>query len=85
MRGAVMKSYEASRAAVRIAAIDAGEYALRRVRGWSVVDGGGVVLGTADDHDPRGRSSMGNEGDCGIVRVDDDDDVPHKTMVLHGG
>jgi hypothetical protein len=46
----------ASRAAARVAAVDAGEFALRRVRGGSVVDGGGVVLGTADDHDPRGRS-----------------------------
>jgi hypothetical protein len=39
MRGAVAKSYEASRAAARVAAVDAGEYTLWRVRGGSVVDG----------------------------------------------
>jgi hypothetical protein len=60
----------------RVAAVNAGEYALRRVRGGSVVDGGGVVMGTADDHDPRGRSGTGDKGGCGIVRVDDDNDVP---------
>jgi hypothetical protein len=76
MSGAVAKSYEASWAAARIAAVDAGEYALRRVRGGSVVDGGGVVLGTADDHCPRGRSGTGDEGGCGVVRVDEDDNVP---------
>jgi hypothetical protein len=85
MRGAVAKSYEASRAAARVAVVNAGEYALRRVRGGSIVDGGSVVLGTADDHDPRGRSDTGDEGGCGDVRVNDDDDVPHETMVLHGG
>ncbi len=36
MRGTVAKSYEASRATARVVAIDAGEYALRRVRGGSV-------------------------------------------------
>ncbi len=39
MRGAVAKSYEASQAATCIAAIDAGEYALRRVQGGSIIDG----------------------------------------------
>jgi hypothetical protein len=86
MRGAVAKSYKASRATARVAAVDAGEYALRRVRGGSVVDGGGVVLGTADDHDPRGRSGTGDEGGCGIVRVeDDDDDVPIVVLQGDGG
>jgi hypothetical protein len=84
MRDAVVKSYKASWAAARIAAVNAGEYALRRVWGRSVVNGGGVVLGTADNHDPRGRSGTGDEGGCGIIRVDNDDNVPHKTMVLHG-
>ncbi len=56
MRGAVAKLYKASRAAARVGVVDAGEYALRRVWGGSVVDGGGVVLGTADNHNPRGRS-----------------------------
>ncbi len=85
MRGAIAKSYKASRAAARVVAIIAGEYALRRVRGGSIVDDGSVVLGTADDLNPRGRSGMGNKGGCGIVWVDNDDDVPHETMVLHGG
>ncbi len=80
-----MKSYEASWAAVHIAAINAGEYALRRVRGGSVVNGSGMVLGMADNHNPCGRSGTGNEGGCGVVWVDDDNNVPHKTMVLHGG
>jgi hypothetical protein len=39
MRGAVAKFYEASRAAAHVAAVDAGEYALQRVRGGSDVDG----------------------------------------------
>jgi hypothetical protein len=85
MRGAVAKLYEASQAAARVAAVNTREYALQRVRGWSVIEGGGMVLGTADNHDPCGRSGMGDKGGCGIVRVDDDDDTPHKTMVLHGG
>ncbi len=80
-----MKPYKASQAAARIAAVNAGEYALRRVRGGSVVDGGGVVLGMADNHDPRGRSGMGNKGGCCVVWVDGDDNIPHETMVLHGG
>ena len=74
MRGAVAKSYEASRAAVRVSAVDAGEYALRKVRGGTVVDGGGVVLGAADDHrdDPR-RSERGDDEGGGVARVADDD------------
>ncbi len=84
MRGAIAKLYEVSRAAVHTA-IDVGEYALLRVRGGSVVDGGGVVLGTADDDNPHRRSSTGDEGGCGVVRVNDNDNVPHETMVLHGG
>ncbi len=84
MRGAVAKLYEASRATARVTAVNAGEYALWRVQDGSVVDGGGVVLGTADNHDPCGRSGTGNEGGCGIVQVDNDNDVPHETMVLHG-
>ncbi len=55
MRGAVAKLYKASQAAARVAAINAGEYALRRVRGGSVVNGSGVVLGMADDHDTGQR------------------------------
>ena len=69
MRGAVAKTYEASRAAARVSAVDAGGYALRRVRGGSVVDGDGVVLGTADDHDPRTKTEVGVGGD--VVAVDD--------------
>ncbi len=85
MRGAVAKSYKVSWAAAPVAAINAGEYALRRVWGGSVIEGSGVVLGMVDDHDPRGRSGTGNEGGCGVVPVDDNNDAPHKTMVLHGG
>ncbi len=85
MRGAVTKLYKASRAAACVAAIDAREYALRRVWGGSVVNGGGVVVGMADDHDPLGRSGTGDKGGCGVVLVDDGDDVPHETMVLQGG
>jgi hypothetical protein len=84
MRGAVAKSYKASWAAGCVAPVNAGEYALRRVRGGSFVNGGGMVLDTADDHDSCGRSGTGDKGGCGIVRVDDDNDAPHKTMVLHG-
>lgn len=68
MRGAVAKTYEASRAAARVSAVDAGEYVLRRVKGGSVVDGDGVVLGTADDHYPQTRSE---EGGAGVAAVDD--------------
>jgi hypothetical protein len=50
MRSAVSKSYEASRAAVRVAAVDAGEYSLQIVKSGTVMAGGGVVLGTANDH-----------------------------------
>ena len=50
MKGAVTKSYEASRAAVRVAAVNTGDYSFEKVKGGSVVDGGGVVLGTAKDH-----------------------------------
>jgi hypothetical protein len=38
MRGTVAKTYEASWAAGRVKAVDAGEYALRRVRGRSIAD-----------------------------------------------
>ncbi len=71
MRGAVEKSYKASWAAACIADVPAGEYALQRAQDGSIVDGGGMVLDTADDHNLRGRSGMG-------------DDVPHETLVLHG-
>jgi hypothetical protein len=74
MRGTIAKLYEVSWAAAHVAAVNAGEYALRRVRGGSVVVG--MVLGTADDHDPRERSGTGNEGSCGVLRVDDDNNVP---------
>ena len=50
MKGAVTKSYEASRAAVRVAAVNTGGYSFEKVKGGSIVDGGGVVLGTAKDH-----------------------------------
>ncbi len=62
MRDAVAKSYKASQVSACIAAVNAGEYALWRVWGGSVVDGGSMVLGTADDHDPRGRSGTGDKG-----------------------
>jgi len=83
MRGAVAKSYEASRAAVRVAAVDAGEYALRRVGGGTVVDGGGVVLGTADDRHrdpPRRGEKRGDEGGGVAARADDDDVVLGRTL-----
>ncbi|KAL3815416.1 hypothetical protein ACHAXA_009161 [Cyclostephanos tholiformis] len=72
MRGAVARTYEASRAAARVTAVDAGEYVLTRVKGGSVVDGGGVVLGTADDHDHRSRSEGVEEGGGGGVAAVDD-------------
>jgi len=50
MRSAVSKSYEASRASVRVASVDAGEYSLQIVKSGTVMVGGGVVLGTANDH-----------------------------------
>jgi len=48
MKGAVTKSYEASRAAVRVTAVNAGEYSFEKVTGGSLVNGG-TVLGTAND------------------------------------
>jgi len=53
MKGAVAKSYEASRAAVRVTAVNQGDFSFEKVKGGSVVDGGGVVLGTANDHEPQ--------------------------------
>jgi len=50
MKGAVTKSYEASRAAVRVTAVNAGEYSFEKVKGGSLVNGG-TVLGTANDAD----------------------------------
>jgi len=50
MKGAVTKSYEASRAAVRVTAVTAGEYSFEKVKGGSLVNGG-TVLGTANDAD----------------------------------
>jgi hypothetical protein len=82
MRGAVAKSYEASRAAVRVAAVDAGEYALRKVGGGTVVDGGGVVLGTAADdrRDPPQRSEKRGDDEGGGVAARADDDVLGRTL-----
>lgn len=48
MKGAVLKSYEVSRAQVRVSAVENGDYKLERVKGGSIVDGG-VVLGTASE------------------------------------
>ena len=48
MKGAVLKSYEVSRAQVRVSAVENGDYELERVKGGSIVDGG-VVLGTASE------------------------------------
>jgi hypothetical protein len=59
MRGAVAKTYEASRAAAHVSAVDAGD---------SIVDSNRVVLGTADDHYPQTRSE---EGGAGVAAVDD--------------
>eukprot|EP00574_Skeletonema_japonicum_P004624 CAMPEP_0201723732 /NCGR_PEP_ID=MMETSP0593-20130828/7667_1 /ASSEMBLY_ACC=CAM_ASM_000672 /TAXON_ID=267983 /ORGANISM="Skeletonema japonicum, Strain CCMP2506" /LENGTH=480 /DNA_ID=CAMNT_0048214863 /DNA_START=6 /DNA_END=1448 /DNA_ORIENTATION=- len=50
MKGAVEKSYEESRAAVRVSAVNLGAFSFERVKGGTVVDGKGVVLGTAKDH-----------------------------------
>jgi hypothetical protein len=56
MKGAVMKSYEVSRAQVRVSAVQNGDYQMERVKGGSVVDGG-VVLGVAnDDENALGRT-----------------------------
>mmetsp|Transcript_28798 Transcript_28798/g.58696 ORF Transcript_28798/g.58696 Transcript_28798/m.58696 type:complete len:773 (+) Transcript_28798:91-2409(+) len=55
MRGAVAKSYEASRAGVRVDAVNQGDYNFQRVKGGSVgEDGKGVVLGTPKDYDSTG-------------------------------
>ncbi len=62
MRGAVAKSYEASRAGVRVAAVNHGDYAFQRVKGGSAgEDGKGVVLGTRKDHEPTGDDSDNDE------------------------
>ena len=50
MKGAVEKSYEESRAAVRVAAVNKGAFSLEKVKGGTIVEGTGVVLGTAKDH-----------------------------------
>ena len=60
MKSAVSKSYEASRAAVRVTAVNTGEYSFEKVKGGSIVDGGGVVLGTASDQN-EGDSSAAEE------------------------
>ncbi|KAL7439919.1 hypothetical protein ACHAXM_006944 [Skeletonema potamos] len=51
MKGAVEKSYEESRAAVRVSAVNQGAFNFEKVKGGTVVEGKGVVLGTAKDHD----------------------------------
>lgn len=45
MKGAVEKSYEESRAAVRVAAVNFGAFSFERIKGGTVVEGQGVVLG----------------------------------------
>jgi len=60
MKGAVEKSYEESRAAVRVAAVNLGAFGFEKVKGGTVVDGQGVVLGTAKDH---GQSEAGDNDD----------------------
>ena len=48
MKGAVLKSYEVSKAQVRVSAVQDGDYTMEPIKGGSVVDGG-VVLGSAND------------------------------------
>ena len=63
LKGAVAKSFEASRAAVRVMAVNQGDFRFKKVRGRSVVDGGGVVLGTAKDHE---RPQNDNNGTADV-------------------
>ena len=60
MKGAVEKSYEESRAAVRVAAVNKGAFSFEK-KGGTVVEGTGVVLGTAKDHDEGGDDHEENE------------------------
>jgi hypothetical protein len=57
MKGAVMKSYEVSRAQVRVTAVQNGDYHMERIKAGSVVDGG-VVLGVANDDDNALRTTL---------------------------
>ena len=67
MKGAVEKSYEESRAAVRVAAVNLGAFSFERVKGGTVVDGQGVVLGTAKDHEQS--ATGGNNDDEALGRT----------------
>ena len=64
MKGAVEKSYEESRAAARVSAVNMGEFSFERVKGGTVVEGQGVVLGSAKDHDER---KDGNDNDDSLL------------------
>eukprot|EP00804_Cyclotella_cryptica_P001145 CCRYP_019766-RA/>CCRYP_019766-RA protein AED:0.40 eAED:0.40 QI:0/0/0/1/0/0.33/3/0/291 len=48
MKGALTKSYEASKAQVRVSAVENRDYEFGKIKGGSIVDGG-VVLGTSND------------------------------------
>ncbi|KAL7448548.1 hypothetical protein ACHAWC_000714, partial [Mediolabrus comicus] len=61
MKGAVEKSYEESRAAVRVAAVNKGAFSFEKVKGGTIVEGTGVVLGTAKDHEEGGDDHEENE------------------------
>lgn len=62
MKGAVEKSYEESRAAVRVAAVNLGAFSFEKVKGGTIVEGKGVVLGTAKDHG-QSAANDNNNGD----------------------
>ncbi|KAL7541407.1 hypothetical protein ACHAXR_010898 [Thalassiosira sp. AJA248-18] len=65
MRGAVAKSYEASRAAVRVAAVNQGDFSFEKIKGGSKVDGGGVVLGVAKDHEAKTSGDETDDAELG--------------------
>ena len=72
MKGAVTKSYEASRAAVRVAAVNQGEYGFDKMKGGTTDKKGGVVLGTLKDLDPSTKT--------GDADADGDSDVLGRTL-----
>ncbi|KAL7488265.1 hypothetical protein ACHAW6_013837 [Cyclotella cf. meneghiniana] len=62
MKGALAKTYEASKAQVRVSAVENGDYEFEKIKGGSVVDGG-IVLGTmkndsndSEEYDILGRT-----------------------------
>jgi hypothetical protein len=67
MKGAVEKSYEESRAAVRVAAVNQGAFSFEKVKGGTVVEGEGIVLGTAKDHDEK-IDGIENDADNHVLR-----------------